>query len=445
MSDLNLASLPKIRLTKSEIKKIPETPGVYIFLKGKDALYIGKAINLRSRLSSYLITNIGPKTASMIRESDNLSYIKVSSELEALLLEAALIRGKQPVYNTVSKDDKHPLYIKITKEDYPRVITARKSDIKKGAKTSFGPFPSSNNVRSVVKMLRRIIPFSDHKLGKKPCIYSQIGLCNPCPSQIEGSGYANKDELRGLYKKNIRMLTSILSGRSKAVIASLYKEMKVYSQKLKYERAAEIKSKIERLEYITQPITPASSFIENPNLAEDIYELESSELRKLLSKYIGHLPKLKRIECYDVAHLAGTKQTASMVTFIGGEPEKHLYRHFRIKSTKKADDITSLSEVAKRRHKALGSWGRPDLILVDGGKAQVAVFKEIFSKDGIPVVGLAKRLETLIIPFPKGVMANFAQVRVRPPALNLVQRIRDEAHRFARRYHHLLLKKSLLS
>jgi excinuclease ABC subunit C len=391
------------------------------------------------------MTNIGPKTASMIRESDALSYIKVSSELEALLLEAALIRGKQPVFNTVSKDDKHPLYIKITKEVYPRVITVRKADITKGAKASFGPFPSSNNVRGVVKMLRRIIPFSDHKIGKKPCIYSQIGFCNPCPSQIEESSPANKQEQRRAYKKNIRMLTGILSGRSNAVIASLYKEMKAYSKKQDYERAAEIKSKIERLEYITQPITPASSFIENPNLSEDIYEQESNELRKLLSKYLDQVPKLERIECYDVAHLAGTKQTASMVTFIKGEPEKHLYRHFRIHSRKKADDTASLYEVAKRRHYALGSWGKPDLILVDGGRAQVAVFKEIFSQDAVPVVGLAKRLETLVIPNPKGVMANFAEIRVRPPALNLVQRIRNEAHRFARRYHHLLLKKSLLS
>lgn len=445
MSDLNLAKLPKILISKSEIRKVPETPGVYVFLKEKKALYIGKAVNLRSRLISYLSTAVGPKTERMINQSEAFFYIKVSSELEALLLEASLIRDKQPVFNTVSKDDKHPLYIKITKEKYPRVLTARKADVKKGAKASFGPFPSSNNVRSVLKMLRRIIPFSDHKIGRKPCIYFQIGLCSPCPSQIESLASSNREELRKLYKKNVRLLIGILSGRSKAVMASLYKEMGSYSKRQLYEKAAEVKNKIERLEYITQPITPASSFIENPNLSEDVFEEESRNLKTLLSRYLGNLDTLDRIECFDVAHLGGTKQTASMVTFIKGEPEKHLYRHFRIRTVKKADDTASLKEVALRRHKALDSWGKPDIILVDGGKAQVGVFAEIFSKEGIPVVGLAKRFETLVIPNPRGVMTNFVEIRVKPPALNLVQRVRNEAHRFARAYHHLLLKKSLFS
>lgn len=445
MSDLNLASLPKIRISKAEIKKVPETPGVYLFLKENKTLYIGKAVNLRSRLASYFVTTKGPKTARMINQSEELSYIKVASELEALLLEASLIRSKQPVFNTVSKDDKHPLYIKITKEEYPRVITVRKADINYGAKASFGPFPSSNNVRSVLKMLRRIIPFSDHKLGKKPCLYSQIGLCSPCPSQIEASSPKEQSEPKKTYKKNIRLLVALLSGHSKGVIASLDKEMRDYAKRQMYEEASEVKSKIEKLEYIIQPVTPTSSFIENPNLSEDIFEEESKVLRTLLSKYLGQMRKIERIECFDVAHLAGTSQTASMVTFIRGEPEKHLYRHFRIRSDKKSDDIASLKEVAQRRYKSLGSWGRPDLILVDGGKAQVAVFKETFSKEAIPVVGLSKRFETLVIPNPKGVMANFVEIRVKPPALNLVQRVRNEAHRFARRYHHLLLKKSLFS
>lgn len=443
MLDLNPDSLPRLPIGKSEIKRIPESPGVYIFLKGKEALYIGKALNLKSRISSYFATQIGPKTRRMIGEANSLSFIKVSSELEALLLEASLIRDEQPPYNTASKDDKHPLYIKITKEAYPRVTTARKAEVKSDAKAWFGPFPSSNNVRGVLKMLRRIIPFSDHKLGKKPCIDSQIGLCNPCPSQIENLQTLNRGELGDIYRKNIRMLIGILSGRSKSVLSALYRQMGQYSKRELYEEASEVKDQIERLEYITQPFTPASSFIENPNLSEDIFADEAKNLRSTLLKFIK-IGKIDRIECFDVAHLAGTKQTASMVTFVKGEPDKTLYRHFRIRTVKKADDIASMQEVAQRRFKALASWGSPDLILVDGGKAQVAVFNEIFSKVGISVVGLAKRFETLVIPNPRGVMANFVEIRLKPPALNLVQRIRNEAHRFARRYHHLLLKKSLL-
>ncbi len=445
MSQLNLGKIPRIRFSKSEIKKIPETPGIYIFLKGKEALYIGKAINLKSRISSYFALKVGPKTGKMLSESDFLAIIKVTSELEALLLEASLIRDNQPVYNTVSKDDKHPLYIKITDEDYPRVTTVRKADVAPGAKASYGPFPSSANVRAVLKMLRRIIPFADHKIAKKPCIYSQIGLCNPCPSLIESGPSRDKEELKKTYKKNIRLLTGILSGRSKRVLSWLYKEMDSLSKNQLYEKAGEVRGKIERLEYITQPRAEANSYIQNPNLSEDIYWQEARELRSALAKYRKMGKKLDRVECFDVAHLAGTKQTASMVTFIKGEPERKLYRHFRIRSTKRGDDIASLKEVARRRSKVLSSWGRPDLILVDGGKGQVAVFNEIFSKKGIPVIGLAKGFETLVIPSPKGVLGNFVEIRLKPPALNFVQRVRNEAHRFARRYHHLLLKKSLIS
>jgi excinuclease ABC subunit C len=443
MLEAIIKQTPKLKLAKSELKKIPETTGVYIFLRDKKAIYIGKAVNLKSRILSYFSTQIGPKTRSMVGSAEYLTYIKVSSELEALLLEAELIRSEQPEYNSVSKDDKHPLYIKISREDYPTVLTARKKEAKSQARAYFGPFPSATNVRSVLKMLRTVMPFSDHKLGKKPCIYSQMGLCNPCPSLIVKAEKSEQVKLKKFYLRNIRLLTKILSGKSSLVLNSLTKEMDTYSRNQLFEQAQVVKTKIERLKYITQPIFPADSFIQNPNLSEDILSRQSQELRDTLSKYL-RLPRIKRIECFDVAHLAGTKQTASMVTFINAEPEKTLYRHFRLNSNKKADDVASLREVAQRRFRALKAWGRPDLIIVDGGKAQVGVFNEIFSKEGIAVVGIAKRLELLVIPNPKGVMANFVEVRIKPPGLYLVQKIRNEAHRFARRYHHLLLKKSLL-
>src|SRR4030042_7018320 len=440
-----LSQRPHLPITKSEFKKIPEVPGIYIFFLGKEALYVGKAKSLRSRLNSYLTIHIGPKTRKMLTEAEYFIYVKSESELEALLLEAELIRSEQPPYNTVAKDDKHPLYIKITREKYPRVITARKSD-QLASLVTYGPFPSSTNVRSGLRMLRKIIPYSDHKLGKKACIYSQIGFCNPCPSSIEAqTDIQTKQALRRKYRSNLRMLKNILSRRSKAVIQSLYRQMAILSKNQGYEAAAQIREKIQKLEYILQPITPVSDFIENPNLSEDILASESNELEKVISKYLAVQNKLARIECFDVAHLGGTKQTASMVTFINGQPEKSLYRHFKIRTIRKADDIAAMREIAARRVKSLRGWGRPDLIVVDGGKAQVTTFREVFLKEGVPVVGLAKRMETLVIPNPQGVMANFVEVRLKPPALNLIQRLRDEAHRFARRYHHFLVKKDLIS
>lgn len=437
-----IKNLPKLPKLKQNLKHFPESSGIYIFWQENIPIYIGKALNLRNRLDSYFALRLAPKTSRMVSEANSISFLEVSSELEALILEAKLIRLNQPRYNFALKDDKHPLYIKITKESYPRVITSRK--IEKGEKVInyFGPFPSSSSVRAVLKMLRRIFPFSDHKLAKRPCLYSHLGLCNPCPNTIEQlKDNKEKQRLAKIYRKNIFRVKRILEGKMQTVRRELEKEMKVFSTKEAYEDAVAIRTQIEKLDYITQPITDVSLFLENPNLVFDIRHEELSLLKKVLIKHINLPEKFSRIECFDVAHLTGTFPTASMVTFSEGEADKNLYRHFRIKQTRAQDDISSMREVARRRAANLDSWGKPDLIVVDGGKAQVGVFKKVFDRLNIPVVGLAKRLETLIVPFN----SSFVEINLASgPALNLLKRVRNEAHRFARTYHHKLIKKSLI-
>jgi excinuclease ABC subunit C len=441
-----LTKTPKFPITRSSFSSLPEQAGVYVFLKHSRPLYVGKAINLRARLKSYLVTGVGDKTKAMLGQAEEVTYLLVENELEALLLEADMIRGLQPPYNTISKDDKHPLYIKITKELYPRVVTARKIDDDKNTLAFFGPFPSTFNVRSVLRHLRRIIPFSDHKIGRRKCIYAHIGLCNPCPSVIESlKDSSEKDHLGRQYKKNIRLLINILSRRSDKVLKDLKRTMAQLSKSEKFEEAAAVREKVRRLEYIIQPTTSTDSFLENPNLLEDIREEELLALRNLLLGNISLSGKIRRIECYDVAHLAGTYPTASMVTFIDGVPEKTLYRHYRIRQKKAQDDISSMREVARRRLKTIKLWGAADLVVVDGGKTQSRVFFEAFSKAKIPIIGLAKKLETLIIPKEENGVITYVSIRPGGPALNLLQRLRDEAHRFARRYHHHLLKKNLVS
>jgi excinuclease ABC subunit C len=429
-------------LRKNEIAKTPEKNGVYIFWN-KTPLYIGKAVNLKSRLRSYLNTNLNRKTALMIKEANMFSYIPVLSELEALLLESKLIKTYLPKYNIELKDDKHPLYILITKDEYPKVVTARKQDINT-KDLYFGPFPASTSVRSVLKMVRRIFPFSQHKLGKRACLYNQIGLCYPCPNEINSTKNTQlKKHLKRQYLRNISHIKAILEGKLPKVRKSLEKEMKLASEKEDFENALIIKEKIDRLDYITQPITPVSRFIKNPNLVEDIRNIELTSLYNTLKKELT-IKNLRRIECFDVAHLSGSQPTASMVTFINGDPDKSFYRHFRIRQKKGQDDISSMKEIAERREKYLSTWGIPNLIIVDGGKAQVRVFEEVFSKHDIPVAGLAKRLETLVIPKNTGTL-KYIEIRVpKSPALNLLQRLRNEAHRFARRYHHKLLIKALI-
>lgn len=411
-----------------QLRKLPEDPGVYFFWQKGTPIYIGKAKNLKNRVGSYFSQNLIAKTKAMVEEADSLTFIKVESELESLLLEANLIRKNQPKYNSVSKDDKHPLYITITKDEFPRIITTRQTG-------TYGPFPSSSTVRSVLKMIRRIFPYSDHKIGKRACIYHQIGLCNPCPSTIR----SQKEKL--LYLKNIRKIRAILSGKFNLVRRELTKEMDSLSRNNSFEEAGAIRDQIARLDYITQPIIPGEYFLENPNLLTEIRKEELNDLKKILIEFIKIEGGLTRIECYDIAHLAGTNPTASMVTFVNGVPDKTLYRHFKIRQLKGADDLSSMKEVAKRRIKYLKAWGAPDLIIVDGGKTQVNAFKSSFNETNIPIIGLAKRFETLIIPAAAG----FKEVRLkRGSALKLVQRIRDEAHRFARIYHHHLLKRELL-
>lgn len=168
-------------MDKQVVSTIPENPGVYIFKKDSQVIYVGKAINLKRRVRSYFDLHLLPKTKKMVSEANNLKFIIVSSEFEALLLEAKLIKKFQPKYNVIAKDDKHPLYIAITKEEFPRVIAVRKLITSNySLMASYGPFPSSHNVYSVLKMIRRIFPYSDHKIGKRVCLYSHIGLCNPC-------------------------------------------------------------------------------------------------------------------------------------------------------------------------------------------------------------------------------------------------------------------------
>jgi excinuclease ABC subunit C len=433
----------RLKVSKAVLKIIPETSGVYIFFDDKGiAHYIGKAKNLRNRLRSYLSLPLSGKTKQMIESSSELTYIKVNSELEALLLEAKLVRKYMPKYNIQLKDDKNPLYIKITNDVYPIVTTARKIDDGEKNIAFFGPFPSSTNVKYILKLLRKIIPYSTHKPSKRICLYRQIGLCNPCPSEIENNNSDEvKLELRSKYLRQIKLIKKILSGKLEVFYKDLKNKMEKASNNQNFELALELRNILQKFDYITQTINYPSEYIKNPNLLFDIRANELQKLRDILSTKIS-LPYLHRIECYDVAHLHGSQPTASMVVFINGEADKSLYRRFKIANPKSQDDISSISEVAKRRGNHLADWGEPDLIIVDGGQNQVKAFKKEYLGKKDYIIGLAKRFETLIFSDQTG---KYLEYRIpQGPALNLVQRLRNEAHRFARVYHHMLVEKSLL-
>lgn len=271
-------------------------------------------------------------------------------------------------------------------------------------------------------------------------------LCVPCPSVIENTkDEEEKNILIDQYRDNIRNIKGLLTGRFTWVINRLEKKMIKYAKVQEYEKAKDTKSQIDNIRYITQERFSSYEFLNNPNFVEDVRSDEIKETISILKDMDIKVGKLIRIECYDVAHIAGSYTTASMVTFFKGEPDKNYYRHFRVRSQKKSNDVGALKEIISRRVRHFTDWGTPNLIVVDGGKGQVKVFHEQLKGFSVPVVGLAKRHESVISVKEENDVLHFKEKRLpRGNAKNLFQRLRNEAHRFARRYHHHLLKKDLL-
>ena len=434
-----ITSLKRYGIDKKVYLKFPQSPGIYIYWQKSTPIYIGKSVNLKSRLLSYLALHLGPKTNQMVNEADSVSFIVVTTELESLLLEAKLIRTYKPKYNVALKDDKNPLYIGITRDYLPRIIPSRKEETKT-YKHFYGPFPNSYNVITILKIIRRIFPYADHKIGKRVCFYNHLGLCIPCPNEIKKIEDIDKrKEQEIIYRQNIKNIKKLLDGKFTVLQNDLIRKMKIESDNQNYEMALLTRNQLKILDYITQPRIAPIEFIKNPNLEEDVRSSELNKLKLILNNGIyGNIKILKRIECFDVAHLAGSAATASMVVFVDGGMEKKEYRHFRIRQIKTQSDYDSLKEIAQRRLKNLpeygGKWTRPDLIVVDGGLGQIKKFYEIFNNINIPIIGIAKNPDRIIFPDGKKV-----------PATKLIQWLRDEAHRFSRRYHHKLISKSLLN
>lgn len=437
-----------ISFSKNNLRKIPASVGVYVFWdESKNPLYVGKSVNLRSRISSYFSNNLHTKTEKLVINSKFLTFIEVPSEIDSLLLEAELVRNLKTFYNIQLKDDKHPLYIAITDEKYPRVLKLRKSSLKEHNLTSiYGPFPSGESVNSTLRLIRNIFPYSQHLPASKVCFYKQLGLCSPCPSEIEKLKGKEKSQYLLQYHKNIKNVKRFLDREVTVLQKQLIKEMKKHANELNFEEAKMLREQLSKIEYVTRPILQPSEFLENPNLKYDIIEHELKSLKDFLNNCGIKSGNLTRIECFDVAHISGSWTTASMVTFIKGEPDKSKYRHFRIRQSKGNSDYDSMKEVAKRRQKNFEKWGIPDIIIVDGGKAQVSAFLSAMNSDKVNIVGIAKRFEKLVVPVDSEENTSYKMFTIEnQQALNLIQRIRDESHRFARRYHKLLLRRALVA
>lgn len=428
-----------------ELNKLSQLSGIYKFIDNNGTtLYIGKAINLKKRVASYFQKKpLDKKTENLIKQITRIDTIEVQSEFEALLLEAKLINTVKPKYNVIWKDDKHYIYIKITKEEFPRILFARKPEQKDGI--YFGPFPSKLIVTDLLHYLRPIFPYcTQPRHVKKACFYTHIGLCNPCPANIKKLSGEEYREARNLYLKNIRQIKSLLSGSINPVRKYLIKQMENASKSNDFELAANYRDKIETLEYLIHNYHPAQEYIDNPQLSVLLWNKERDELRDLLAPYFALTNSVEKIECYDISNISGKLGAGSMVTFRKGLPDKNYYRRFQIRSKNKPDDFAMLSEIMRRRLNH-PEWELPDVFVIDGGKPQLIALMKVLKnyKINIPLIGLAKEQEEIVIPHQN----TFIKLKLpsRSSALALVLRLRDEAHRFAHKYHEYLRAKYFMS
>ncbi|HEX7017466.1 MAG TPA: UvrB/UvrC motif-containing protein [Patescibacteria group bacterium] len=444
---------------------LPSAPGVYWFLgKNGEVLYVGKAKNLKNRVTSYKhVKRLVSRIQQMVLSAQTLKWEVLESELEALLVEAELIRTHQPSANILLKDDKTPLYIQITNETYPRVLTVRKQEIDKGLVkgTILGPFPSAYKVREVLTIARRIFPWCNQPLEtknlklkiKKPCFYYHIDLCpGACVGDISPEEY----------QENIAHLIAFLRGRKKDVLREIEAEMKAAAANEKYELAAKLRDKVLVIRDVTQKTYLLKPSTMLPQLRNTQVEEGLAHLRRFLSTYL-YLPKdmpLSRIEGYDVSNTQGTLASVSMVTFIKGHPENSEYKLFNIRTLDTPNDYQMMKEALVRRQNH-PEWGKPDLVVIDGGRGQLRAALSVWRWVN-PVISIAKNPDRIIIPalsLPQLTDSDRSQLAQQPeklryhiitleenhPTLNLIQRIRDESHRFSKKQHSRRRLKGLLT
>jgi len=425
---------------EARVREFPTTPGVYLMKDAQDrVIYVGKAVNLRSRAGSYF-TKAGRterRTSELVQEIADLDFIETESEVDALLMEARLIKDIQPKFNSQLKDDKTFPYLQITtREDFPRVEFTRTPETKNVK--LYGPFTNAGKLRGMMAVLQKIFRFRTCSLDIeendekwrwfRPCLLASINQCTaPCNLRIN----------KGDYREDIRRLRLFLDGGKARLLRQLEKDMQLASQELKYEKAARIRDDMESLRSLS-----LKGDLEEHAQPEVFYQDPKKGLAGL--KKVLQLPELpRRIEGMDIAHLQGGETVASLVQFIDGLPFKHGYKRYKIRSVEGVDDFASMREVVTRRFRRLSQEGEsfPDLLLIDGGKGQLNAALEAMRHLGIKppmTISLAKREEEIYVPGRD----EPHRLSRHSYALRLLQYVRDESHRFAQHYHHLLRGKS---
>lgn len=433
---------------QDKLQDLPKEPGVY-FHKNKagEIIYVGKAAVLRNRVRQYFQQSRtrDPKTDALVTEIHDVDWITVESEIDALFLEAEMIRRYMPRYNILLRDDKSSTYVRIdTKSEYPSVTYTRRP-LDDGA-VYLGPYIFGQSVKRALKYLRKIYPYSTHtSLPTRACLQYHLGLCpGPETGQLDSA----------TYKHTLKKLMMYLKGERIALMNQLERDMHSASKKQAFEEAARLRNELYALKNLNRQVIFSDK--ETMDLSRDHALHDITELLGL-----SKIPR--RIEGYDISHMSGTDTVASMVVFTNGVSDKGAYRKFKMRIPGN-DDFAHMHEVIERRlsEKHAKDWPRPDLFLIDGGKGQLGSALRVLEAKQIklPAIGLAKQFEEIIVRKDwqylqlnrkkleelKGTVLEsdeFLAIKLpaSSPIVMLLQRIRDESHRFAVSYHTVLKRK----
>lgn len=446
---------------KEQIKNLPVSSGIYIFKSSKNKpLYVGKALNLKNRTSNYLKTN-DTRLQRMLSEAEKIDFTETDSGIEALILESQYIKKYKPSFNITFRDDKQYGFIGFTKEKYPKIFITHqpKKDVssskyhvlrsKNKLKTHntkyiihntnsyIGPFTDIGALKTTLRLLRKIFPYCTcRQLHNNYCLNYHIGKCpgdcclkKPVPSIMY---YVLRE-----YQRNIKAIKNILNGNRNSLVKQFEKEMKHLSIKRDYEKALELQYKIKKLRRIFENariIHNTNSIIHNTEI-----DKHSTDTLKHLANLIGIDRPPRRIEAYDIANIQGHHATGAMVVFENGQPNKNEYRKFKIYTKNTADDTGMLREILTRRFKH-PEWQYPDLVIVDGGKAQLNTARSVIKN--IPIIALTKNEKHIghkILYEDQEVVLS----KLPEPVKNLLLHINSEAHRFAISYYRRLHRKTL--
>lgn len=411
---------------KAKLKTLPAEPGVYFHRddKGK-IIYIGKAAILKNRVMSYFQNkHRDPKTRLLVADIADTEWITVGSEVEALFLESEFIKRYKPKYNIDLKDDKNFTYVKISADDFPVISYVRRPMDDKAH--YYGPFTSSDALKRAMRMLRKVFPYVTHaNWPNRGCLQYHLGLC-PGPE----AGAITSAE----YKKSVRRLELYLHGEQTKLMTDLEKDMQRAAAKHDFETAARLRDQLTDLKSFRKQMIFGDT---------EAFDLTRDQALTGLAERLELAGVPRRIEAFDISHLGGVDNVASMVVFTDGAANRDDYRRFKMNLTGN-DDYAHMKEVITRRFgpKHASEWPMPNLLLIDGGQPQLAAALSVLDGMGlkIPAIGLAKREEEIIRRIGEGSTARFESILLPASShiLQLLQRVRDEAHRFAITYQTIL-------